>query len=118
MTLLSPRHRWFQYSLRTLFVMVTLAAVFVAYHVNWIQQRHEFLRSNPIPEPLWGRGEGLAPGLLGMFGESEYHTVWVAVALSSERPVGVLSESDEREIRRAQRLFPEAEVLHYFRPKD
>ena len=35
------RRRWFQFSLRTLFVVVTVLGVFIVYHVNWIRQRDE-----------------------------------------------------------------------------
>ncbi len=35
------RRRWFRFSLRTMFVLVTVIAIFVGYHVNWIRQRNE-----------------------------------------------------------------------------
>jgi hypothetical protein len=38
-----PRRRWFQFSLGTLFVVVTLFAAFLAYNINWIRQRQEAL---------------------------------------------------------------------------
>jgi hypothetical protein len=35
--------RWFRYSLRTLFVVVTAFACWLGYEWNWIRQRREFL---------------------------------------------------------------------------
>ncbi len=47
----SPKHRRLRFSLRTLFVVVTVAACIVgwtAYQLNWIRQRHEELdKHNP-----------------------------------------------------------------------
>ena len=37
------RRRWLQFSLRTMFVVVTVLAIFIAYHVNWIRQRHRIV---------------------------------------------------------------------------
>jgi hypothetical protein len=37
-----PRRRWYQFSLRTMFVLVTVACVvlaWVGYSLNWIRQR-------------------------------------------------------------------------------
>jgi hypothetical protein len=61
------RRRWFRFSLRTMFVVVTVVAIFVAYHVNWIRQRHEFLKTEVATFPSQSRPS--APGLLWMFGE-------------------------------------------------
>ena len=38
-----PGRRWFQFGLRTMFVVVTLVAAFLAYQLNWIRKRHRFL---------------------------------------------------------------------------
>src|SRR6185369_1706202 len=37
-----PRRRWFQYSLRTMFVVATMLCGALAYHLNWIGQRQEY----------------------------------------------------------------------------
>ena len=39
----APNRRWFRYGLRTLFVVVTAVACWLAYELNWIYQRHKFL---------------------------------------------------------------------------
>ncbi len=36
--------RGLRFSLRTLFVMVTLLSLWLAYQMNWIHQRHEYWR--------------------------------------------------------------------------
>lgn len=41
-----PRGRWFRFSLRTLFVMMVLTSIplaWVSYSLNWIRERREFL---------------------------------------------------------------------------
>lgn len=94
------RHRrCFRFSLRTLFVLVTLVAVWLGWSLNWIRQRHAFLRdrrafvfdtdpdaATPAPRFLW------------LFGEegAEY------VRLSSE---------DQLDYTRAKKLFPESIVV-------
>jgi hypothetical protein len=53
----APKRRWFAYSLRTLFVVVTAMALllaWVAHARHWIQQRHEFLEVHRAPPPNAG----------------------------------------------------------------
>jgi hypothetical protein len=95
-----PRRRWFSFSLRTLFVLVTLAALvvgWVAWSLNWIRQRREFvhrfeldtgiLTVDPVPS---------APGLLWLFGEKGVQHILLP---------------HESEYAEAQRLFPEAQII-------
>jgi hypothetical protein len=94
-----PRRRGFRFTLRTLFVLVTLIALWLGWSLNWIRQRHEFLRDrrgfvfDTDPEASTS-----APALLWLFGEegAEY------VRLSSE---------DQLDHARAKHLFPEAMVV-------
>jgi hypothetical protein len=94
------RHRcWFRFSLRTLFVLVTLIAVWLGWSLNWIRQRHAFLRDRRAfvfgidPDAVTP-----APRFLWLFGEdgAEY------VKLTSE---------DQSAYVRAKELFPEAIVV-------
>ena len=39
----APNRRWFRFSLRTLFVVVTVFGIWLGYELNWIRQRHEML---------------------------------------------------------------------------
>jgi len=40
-----PRRRWFRFSLRTFFVVLTLFCVWLGVQVKWIHDRHEALKS-------------------------------------------------------------------------
>ena len=61
---------WLTFSLRTLFVVVTVLAVFIAYHANWIRQRHTYLQDHPgAADELATPRSTSAPGLLWIFGE-------------------------------------------------
>jgi hypothetical protein len=37
----SPSRRWFRFSLRTLFILVTVVALWLGYYANWMRQRGE-----------------------------------------------------------------------------
>ena len=39
----APKRRWFRWSLRTMFVVVTLFAVWLGYSLNWIRERDKIL---------------------------------------------------------------------------
>ena len=94
------RRRWFQFSLRTRLVAVTVVALlagWVGYSLNWIHHRRRFLDefvmyvSGEPPEE-----QPRAPGLLWLFGESGYSII------------GLLDF--KRDAREAKHLFPEAEI--------
>jgi hypothetical protein len=73
MTETKPKRRGFRFSLRTLFVLVTIAGVaagWVAYQLNWIHQRHEFGKSHNLAIVMWQAGLNVrAPWSLRLFGE-------------------------------------------------
>jgi hypothetical protein len=72
---LPPRH-WFAFRLRTLFVVVAVAAVplaWVAYSLNWIKQRHHVFHW--LGEPGWSSTPVTAPGGLWLFGERGCNSV-------------------------------------------
>jgi hypothetical protein len=93
-----PNRRWFRFSLRTLFVVVTTVGVasgWVAYQLNWIRQRHAFFNAYEVPiytdiltlpKPL--------PWSLRMFGEPAHGFVMVEPEYMQD----------------AARLFPEARI--------
>jgi len=92
------KRRRFQFKLRTLFVIVTLFAVWLGWSLNWNRQRREFLRDRDA----FRVGESVrAPGLLWIFGEDGAENIWLVARKSSA--------SDE-----ARRLFPEATVSNYY----
>jgi hypothetical protein len=105
----SPRRRWFQFGLRTMFVAVTVVAIFIGYHVNWIRQRNAerttftYLQGlvwsdsydvNPAPEFPWS---------LRLFGEKPEPLIYIATDPKSER--------DRQHLERVSRLFPESRVV-------
>ncbi len=121
----AAKHRWFAFSLRTLFLMVTvfgLLSGWLAYHVRWIQQRHELLgRHNPGVsfghvrqrfENPWGDHEYPGeivepPGALWLFGEPGM--AHIQISFHPWAP-GPLNESELEVVRRANRLFPESQI--------
>jgi hypothetical protein len=111
------RRRWPRYSLRTLFVVVTLFAAILAYHVNWIRQRND-PRSCPQPISLKWNGPHTfgpeppyytnsingfqprhipAPWTLRLFGEPGYEVIII--------------RGSDADVRQFQKIFPEAEVM-------
>jgi hypothetical protein len=56
-----PRH-WFRFSLRTLFLVVTVAGCWMGYYLNWARERHEALRTGAVTEfrGLWAFGVTLS----------------------------------------------------------
>jgi hypothetical protein len=93
------QRRWLRFSLRTLFVLVTLVAIWAAYSAHWIRQRREFVRkleSDSWPFTVAEFNSAIfAPGLLGLFGEDGVETITLAI---------------EPDMAEARRLFPEAQI--------
>lgn len=95
----TPPHRWFRFSLRTAFALLTLAclaASWIAYQLNWIRQRQEARAMVKAISITDARG----PGLLWFFGERGHEII----SLDSEK----LSAN---EVDRIHQLFPEADLL-------
>jgi hypothetical protein len=112
--------------------LVTVLAAFLAYYVNWIQQRHEFLNQS---QATWDAGDTTiggssadpikimvrssivagpyrrarrAPLLLWFFGETGY---WVVNLLLDGPTKDNLTETDYQKINEAKRLFPESGII-------
>jgi hypothetical protein len=114
---LAPKRRWFRFSLRTLFVVVTMFGVSLGYELNWIRQRHEVL-ADPKVHFYFEVGEDdpfsaaptvpvNAPWFLRLLGERGVASINIMYPTTSTRP---LSESEELERARVSRLFPETTV--------
>lgn len=94
MTETKPKHRWLRFSLRTLFVLVTIvgvAAGWMACQLNWIRERHAFLSRYP---QSYGEPDRKGPWPLRLFGEKTYSVL--TVPSSAEHA--------------AKRLFPESQI--------
>jgi hypothetical protein len=96
-----PKRRWIRPSLEMWLVLIPIAVLLIgwtAYHLNWIQQRHEFYakhRKMPHNPPPRLRDDAELPWALKLFGERREQAIWV----------------DEADADRAQELFPEATVV-------
>jgi hypothetical protein len=131
--------RWFTFSLRTLFVIVTVSAAWIGYELNWIRQRHELISRQAhllfTSQEVDARDEGsiawaieqvsgdrvapvtptVAPGLLGLFCERGLNDLALTVQIDESNK---LSRSSLAEIARAKRLFPEAKISLFCRSSD
>ena len=98
MTETKPKRRWFRFSLRTLFVLmmvIGICASWVAYQLNWIRQRHEFVSARHRGRLDMGLVK--APWSLRLFGERQADFV-----------VNVPND----DIGLARELFPEAIAIN------
>jgi len=118
-TLLTSR-RWLRFSLRGMFVFVTLFSIWLSYHVNWMRHRqlarqwieqHEspghWSRVNPL-DVTWTKADGTkhrgkpadAPWALRLLGEPRLELIHLDKSK--------LSEADIPRINSLLDLFPEA----------
>jgi hypothetical protein len=122
----APKRRWFSYSLRTLFVVVTVFACWLGYQLNWIRERHALL-SRPHAVSYVSGVDGLSPDQvpaplsLRAFGERGCWLLYLTFVDDERGSNCDSNEPEERsrllnpnellEIERARRLFPEASVV-------
>lgn len=99
-----PRRRWLAFRLRTLFVLIAVAAVplaWVGYSLSWIRQRRHAHAVGAVEQGnvLTWRAPPWAPGGLWLFGETacEYLDWFPGTSISLDA---------------AQRLFPESHVIN------
>lgn len=124
---LALNRRWLRYSLRTLFIVMTVFGCWLAYEMNWIRQRHEFLAKQQTLRSTWpqsfltklesvpwwkaqDRSDQLAPGMLWLFGEQAlakliYIVPTDDITIRNGKPEIAGSHP---EVVRAMQLFPEA----------
>jgi len=107
-----PLRRWFQFSLGTLFVLVTLMAALLAWigvQLKWINDRHEAL-SKYIPKYDPSAFHVAAPWSIRVFGESGILPLSITVRTDSEL----------EQVWQLRRLFPESKISIRFarRPPD
>jgi hypothetical protein len=119
MTLMSDptlEHRWLRFSLRTMFIVVAIAAVpsaWLGYTLNRIQQREVFISEEceimrrktrtPAGEPVFARAKSALYG-------RQFYRVNVLV-----ENVDQITNAEHDHILEAQALFPEADIVpvHY-----
>lgn len=121
----APKRRWFRFSLRTLFVVVTVFCSWLGYELNWIRERHELLArqkaiavgSEEIALPTCGLSwlwvppkVDRAPSPLWIFGEQPITNLEITQIVDDD----VLNQpqiAEQREFELAHSLFPEAIVI-------
>src|SRR5262245_13505510 len=101
------RRRWYQFSLRTFFVLVTIACVAFGYWVHWcrewIRQRHEAISSGLVEDISVMKERPRAPGGLWLFQEQGLAQLHVESG-PDHRDWKVYWEKCQK----VRRLFPEA----------
>jgi hypothetical protein len=108
----APRRRWFAFSLRTPFVLVTVLACWIGYQLHWIRQRHKLLDEGLVAPTFFAFSRGdrgyetvAAPSCLGSFGEQGIHRLAIAIPEYDGSVPFVKCKSWKR----ACALFPEAQ---------
>ncbi len=107
--MVTPNHRWFRYSLRTLFIVVTVAGIWLFPKLKWIMDRnaaHAWIGTqaeywDDMPVSQCAQPGKDAPWQLRMFGESGVKVISVVAYPSA-------ADAKQQEL---ERLFPEAHVL-------
>lgn len=107
----APERRWFRYSLRTLFAVVTVVACWLGYELNWIRQRRMVIGdpqvksikyhiqiSGPFSGPIRRIEYEIAPWPLRWLGEAGYSNILLEMGATDD------------ELFRVRRLFPETGV--------
>jgi len=107
-----PRRRWFCFSLRTLFLIVTILGVFLGWlgvQTKWIRDRHEALKwaesygfyetGHSLVVTHTAPGPRDAPWSIHILGEAGIAQISL-----------VAHHADQREVERFTGLFPEAEI--------
>ena len=119
-----PR-RWFRFSLRTLFVVVTIVCVWVAFQVSWIRQRQKLLAEDQaISNVLTNYVSGVTSDELEPIGSTKIDQLWLTLfgqpsveaccVFYKEYPYRETDAKDIPKVRRARQLFPEARVIAVF----
>ena len=94
----TPKRRWLVFSLRTMFVVLTLGAALAAgvgYPLKWIAERHRFL--NGVAWGIEASGDTKPPMSLRPFSEAAISIIW---------------DVDLAKCKEARRLFPEATIVY------
>lgn len=109
----SGRGRWLRFSLRALFLVVTVVCVWLGYHLNWIRQRHAFLAEQEAAAANSvniSRTVCEAPLQLRLLGESGIDRLPLYVVIDPSKNQDrdtILREATHW----ASRLFPESRLL-------
>jgi hypothetical protein len=110
----APKRRWFRYSLRTLFVVVTVAAVFgwLGWNLKKVRERENVFASLRSRGVMFGTVASDSP-------QKELPLVWRLFGVKGiglvEVPAGAFTEDD---LYRLTTLFPEATIRDHLERMD
>jgi hypothetical protein len=107
----APKRRWFQFGLRTMFVALTLFAVWLGWELKCIRERRAFidwLRTSSVNG--FTRGEVIENAA---FNEPQRIPVWRQWLGDKSFQMVVLHDVTVEDGRTALRLFPEARIGTY-----
>jgi hypothetical protein len=116
--------RWLTFSLRGLFALVTLFAVWLGLQVNWLRQRQDARRWIEQHESgEWSRADPVNVISAGIRNREWYRVAPWSLRLMGERRLvyvildkSKLSEADSPLLDSLQTLFPEASGIHIEAP--
>jgi hypothetical protein len=128
----APKRRWFQWSLRTLFVVVTAVALLVGwivYQLSWMRERRELVNRvesyavigvggglAEAPWPLWLFGEQGYSGILLHFPDPNRNKLVDRGREKWEQAERLLKSNEQIEVARVRRLFPECPISVTYLP--
>ena len=96
-----PKRRWYQFTLRTLFVVMTVFALWLGWQINWFRSRQAWLEAKDYVGAFPAVGLRKVPHphfLLTLFRQEAMSQI-------------LLRNATEEEVAKVQRLFPEANVV-------
>jgi hypothetical protein len=119
----APKRRWFAFSLRTLFVVVTVAACWLGWNVHVVKQRQvawaEIIAERDARDKIWSEKLAAYSEQIGL--------KYITIQQSPVKPVTLplirrllgdvtydrFERNREEDAHRSARLFPEAKILYY-----
>ena len=105
-----PKRRWFRFSLRTMFVLVTVFAIWLGWNVRQVRQRAEVVSQ---VEANGGWVLRTSPGLMATSGNLPFS--WWLVGARPVYTVSLDRDYEPAKQARIEQLFPEAFVMPYIR---
>lgn len=110
---MKPGRRWFRYSLRTFFILLSAVGVWLGMQVKWKRDRQDFFRERHLEiKEVGGGGIIRAPFSLRLVGESGRKDIAIFFQKRST------DAQRQAVLQRVRLLFPEAVVSFEVSPDD
>jgi hypothetical protein len=97
----TPKRRWYQFSVRSLFVVITLFGIWLGWQLYWFKTRRDWLEAQNYVAAFPAAGARKLPHpqlLITLFHQEAMSQI-------------LLRNASQEEIAKVQRLFPEADVV-------